>query len=45
MPGIEQLTRPRIDLKSDDVMCFLVGDQQKGTVWGNRKVTRFPATG
>jgi hypothetical protein len=44
MPSIKQLAGPRIDLKRDDVIRFLVGDQQEGTVRGNRKVPRYPST-
>lgn len=45
MPGLEQLTACRIDLKSDDVIRFLIGNQQEGPIWGNREVTGFPAIG
>ena len=42
---LEQLTACRIDLKRDDVVRFLIGDQQERAVWGNRKVARLPALG
>src|SRR6266536_1330340 len=45
MPGLELLFCGLIELKGDDIMRFLICNQQEGTDWVNRKVTRFPALG